>query len=120
LTQYLLIGITLVWFRERAFIFGWAVSHILFAPVFARYMLNEMKLPRSLFWGQLARHAIVAAMLVALVTGCKNFLDPHNLIELVVVGAVNCIVAWALGFAIILTRDERAMFGRFARTMRSG
>jgi O-antigen/teichoic acid export membrane protein len=119
LTQYLLIGITLVWFRERAFIFGWAVSHILFAPVFARHMLGEMKLPGSLFWVQLARHAIVAAMLVVLVAGCKLLFDPHSLIELAIVGAVNCIVAWALGYAIILTRDERAMFGRFARTMRS-
>ena len=117
LVQYLLIAITLAWFRGHAFIFGWAISHVLFAPVFARYMLIAMKLPGSLFWGQLVRHLVVAVILSALVAGCQFFVYPDTLIKLVIVGGISCLVAWGLSFLIILTRDERAMFGRFARTM---
>ncbi|MBH5401206.1 teichoic acid transporter [Bradyrhizobium sp. CNPSo 4010] len=117
LTQYLLIGMTLLWFQERAFIFGWAVSHILFVPVFAHYMLSEMDLRGSLFWRQLVRHAAVAAILAALVVACKYIHYPGNLAELVIFGALGCLAAWSLSFMIILTRDERLMLGRFVRIM---
>lgn len=118
-TQYLLIAMTLFWFRERAFILGWAVSHILFVPVFARYMLSEMDLRSSLFWGQLVRQALVAAVLAALVAAFNFFDYPDSLIELVIVGALGCLAAWGLSFMIILTSDDRAMLGRFVRMVTS-
>ena len=33
--QYLVTGLSLVWLRERAFILGWVVSYVVFAPVIA-------------------------------------------------------------------------------------
>jgi O-antigen/teichoic acid export membrane protein len=115
--QYLITALTLVWLRERAFILGWVVSYIAFAPLIAHHMLSQMEIPRSLFWGQLGRHLLVASMLAALVAVGKMFFDPDSLIALVVVGGLSCMVAWVLSAAIILSRTDRAMFRRFARAM---
>ena len=115
--QYLVTGLGLYWFRERAFILGWVVSYAVFAPVIAHHMLSYMKLPRSLFWEQLARHGLVGAILAALVLVGKMFFDPGGLIALAIVGGLCCVVAWILSGAIILSGSDRAMFGRFARAM---
>lgn len=120
--QYLITGLTLVWFRERAFILGWVLSYIAFAPLVAHHMLSQMKLPRSLFWAQLGRHVLVASLLAGFVFVTKKFFDPGTLISLAVVGGLSCVIAWGLSGAIILSETDRAMFGRFARAMtpRSG
>ena len=116
-TQYLITALTLVWLRERAFILGWVVSYVVFAPVTAHRMLSHMDLPESLFWEQLGKHTLVAAILAVVVTGCKMFIDPGGLTALVIVGGFFCILAWALSGAIVLSGSDRAMFGRFARAM---
>jgi O-antigen/teichoic acid export membrane protein len=115
--QYLITGLTLVWFRERAFILGWVLSYVAFAPPVAHHMLSEMKLPRSLFWAQLGRHVLVASILAGFVFVTKMFFDPGTLISLVIVGGFSCIVAWVLSGAIILSGSDRAMFGRFSRAI---
>lgn len=115
--QYLITGLTLVWLRERAFILGWVVSYIVFAPVTAHRVLSYMNLPNSLFWEQLGKHALVAAILAVVVTVCKTFLDPGGLTALLIIGGFCCIFAWALSGVIILSGRDRAMFGRFARAM---
>jgi O-antigen/teichoic acid export membrane protein len=115
--QYLITALTLVWFRERAFILGWVLSYVVFAPLVADHMLLHMKLPRSLFWQQIGRHLLVGAILTGLVAVTKMFFDPGTLISLVIVGGLSCIVAWALSGAIILTGSDWAMFGRFARAI---
>lgn len=117
LLQYLVTGLTLVWLRERAFILGWVVSYVAFAPVIAHHMLSHMKLPASLFWEQLGKHVLVAVILACLVVISKTFFDPGSLISLMIVGGLSCIVAWALSGAIILSGSDRAMFGRFARAI---
>jgi O-antigen/teichoic acid export membrane protein len=115
--QYLITGLTLVWFRERAFILGWVLSYVAFAPPVAHHMLSAMKLPRSLFWVQLGRHVLVALILAGFVFVTKMFFDPGTLISLVIVGGFSCIVAWVLSGAIILSGRDRAMFGRFSRAI---
>ena len=115
--QYLVTGLGLYWFRERAFILGWVVSYVVFAPVIAHHMLSHMKLPGSLFWGQLARHVLVGSILAGLIVVSKMFFDPGSLIALAMVGGLSCIVAWILSGAIVLSGSDRAMFGRFARAM---
>lgn len=115
--QYLVTGFGLVWFRERAFILGWVVGYVAFAPVIAHHMLSHMKLPRSLFWAQLGRHLLVASILAGLVVVTKMFFDPGTLISLIIVGGLTCIVAWILSGAIILSGSDRAMFGTFARAI---
>ena len=115
--QYLITGLGLVWFRERAFILGWVLSYVAFAPPIAHHVLSHMKLPSSLFWKQLARHVLVGSILACLIIVSKMFFDPASLISLAIVGGLSCIVAWVLSGAIILSRSDRAMFGRFARAM---
>ncbi len=115
--QYLVTVLGLVWFRERAFIFGWAVSYIVFAPVLAHHMLSHLKLPKSLFWDQLGRQVLVASILAGLTIVSKTFVDPGSLMVLAVVGGLSCVVAWLLSGAIVLSGSDRAMFGRFARAM---
>jgi O-antigen/teichoic acid export membrane protein len=115
--QYLVTALTLAWFRDQAFILGWVVSYVVFAPLIAHHVLSYMNLPDSLFWEQLGRHTLVAAILAVVVTGCKMFLDPGGLTALVIVGGISCVVAWGLSAAIILSGSDRAMFGRFARAM---
>jgi hypothetical protein len=85
--------------------------------VIAHHMLSHMKLPRSLFWEQLGRQVLVASILAGLIVASKMFVDPGSLIALAVIGGLNCIVAWVLSGAIILSGSDRAMFGRFARAM---
>jgi O-antigen/teichoic acid export membrane protein len=115
--QYLVTGLGLVWFREQAFILGWVVSYVVFAPVIAHHMLSHMKLPSSLFWEQLGRHVLVGSILAGMVVVSKMFFDPGSLTALAIVGGLSCIVAWLLSGAIILSGSDRAMFGRFARAM---
>jgi O-antigen/teichoic acid export membrane protein len=115
--QYLVTGLGLLWFREQAFILGWVVSYVAFAPVIAHHMLSHMKLPSSLFWEQLGRHVLVGSILAGLVAVSKMFFDPGSLIALALVGGLSCIVAWILSGAIILSGSDRAMFGRFARVI---
>jgi O-antigen/teichoic acid export membrane protein len=115
--QYLVTGLGLFWLRERAFILGWVVSYVVFAPVIAHHMLMHMKLPSSLFWKQLGWHVLVASILAGLVVVGKMFFDPGSLIALAIFGGLYCIVAWLLSGAIILSGSDRAMFGRFARAM---
>lgn len=115
--QYLITALTLVWFREQAFILGWVVAQVAFAPLIAHHMLAQMEIPRSLFWGQLGKHLLVASILAGLVAVLKMFFDPGSLVALAIVGGLGCIIAWALSCAIILSRTDRAMFGRFARAM---
>jgi O-antigen/teichoic acid export membrane protein len=116
-TQYLVTALTLVWLRERAFILGWVISYVVFAPMTARRMLSHMYLPDSLFWEQLGKHTLVGAILAVFATGCKMFLDPGSLPALVIIGGFCCVLAWALSGAIVLSGSDRAMFGRFARAM---
>ena len=115
--QYLVTGLGLVLFRERAFILGWVVSYVVFAPVIAHHMLSHMKLPGSLFWAQLGRHVLVASILAGIVAVSKMYFDPGSLIALAIVGGLSCIVAWVLSGVIILSGTDRAVFGRFARAM---
>jgi O-antigen/teichoic acid export membrane protein len=116
-TQYLVTALALAWFREQAFILGWVVSYIVFAPVTAHRVLSYMNLPSSLFWEQVGKHALVAAILAGVITAGKTFLDPIGLVALVVAGGLSCILALALSSAIILSGSDRAMFGRFAKAM---
>lgn len=116
-TQYLVTALTLVWLRERAFILGWVVSFVVFAPVVAHRMLSFMSLPGSLFWEQVGRQAVVAAILSAAVATYKMYSSPESLAGLVIVGGLGCIAAWALSVALILSSSDRAMFGRFARAI---
>lgn len=115
--QYVVTALALVWFRERAFILGWVVSYVVFTPLVAHRMLSFMSLPSSLFWEQVARQAVVAAILTAAVAAYKMVSSPESLGGLVVVGSVGCIAAWILSVALILSRRDRAMLGRFARTI---
>ena len=115
LTQYLMTVATLIWFRENAFILGWVVSYLVFAPLIAHRMLSFMELPGSLFWEQVRRQAIVAVILVATIGAYKMYSSPESIAGLVVVGGLGCVVAWALSAALILSRKDRAMFGRFTR-----
>lgn len=117
IVQYLVTALTLVLFRERAFILGLVVAQVAFAPLIAYQMLAQMDIPRSLFWGQLGRHLLVASILTGLVAVSKMFFEPGSLVALAIVGGLGCIIAWALSCAIILSRTDRAMFGRFARAM---
>jgi hypothetical protein len=116
-TQYLVTAIFLAWFREKAFILGWVVSYVVFAPLIARQMLQYMGLSSLLFWEQLGRHAIVAGILTAAVAAYKMFSIPTGLMSLMIVGGVSCIVAWALSVTIILSHSDRAMFGKFVNAM---
>jgi O-antigen/teichoic acid export membrane protein len=118
LIQYIVTALTLAWLRERAFILGWVVSYVLFAPLIAHRMLSSMSLPDSLFWQQLGRQLLVAAILAATATGYKMYSTPTTLAALFVVGAVWCIAAWALSISLILSRSDRAMVSKFARAMR--
>jgi O-antigen/teichoic acid export membrane protein len=122
IVQYLVTALTLVWFRERAFILGWVVSFVAFAPLIAHHILSQMELPRSLFWGLLSRQALVASMLAIIVAVGKAYVYPDSLTALALVGGLSCMIAWGLSGAIILSVTDRAMFGRFARAMtpRSG
>ena len=115
--QYLVTALALVWFRERAFILGWVVSYVVFAPVTAHRVLSYMNLPASLFWEQVGKHALVATILAVVITAGKMFLDPGSLVALMIAGGFSCILAWALSGAIILSGSDRAMFGRFAKAM---
>jgi O-antigen/teichoic acid export membrane protein len=117
LTQYLVTALGLFWFRERAFILGWVVSFVVFAPVIARRMLTLMNLPSSLFWEQLGKHVLVASILTILIAASKVFFDPDSWAALVIIGGLSCIVAWVLSGTIIMSGGDRAMFGRFARAM---
>jgi O-antigen/teichoic acid export membrane protein len=116
-TQYLVTALTIAWFRERAFILGWVISYVVFTPVIAYHMLSHMQLPSSLFWEQLAKHVLVALLLVVVVAACKMMFNPDSLIALVIVGGFSSVVAWALSSAIVLSAADRAMFGRFARSI---
>lgn len=113
-TQYVISFVFLFWLRETAFIVGWAISYVLFAPLIARYMLAEIGLPNSLFWQQLAKLAIVALILAIVVLIYKQFSTPTSLISLMVVGGLTSVLAWTLSFGIVLSRGDRAMFGKFA------
>jgi O-antigen/teichoic acid export membrane protein len=116
-TQYAVTAAGLFWFRERAFILGWVVSYVAFAPVIARRMLMFMNLPESLFWEQLGKHVMVASILAIIVVASKTLFDPASLMALMIVGGLSCIIAWALSGAIVMSGGDRAMFGRFARAM---
>jgi O-antigen/teichoic acid export membrane protein len=116
-TQYLVTASTLVWFRENAFILGWVVSYLVFAPLIAHRMLSFMELPGSLFWEQVGRQAMVAAILAAVVVVYKFYSAPSGLAALVIVGTIGCIAAWALSVTLILSQSDRAMVGRVARAI---
>ncbi|MCK1332009.1 MULTISPECIES: teichoic acid transporter [unclassified Bradyrhizobium] len=117
LTQYTITLLTLAWFREHAFIFGWAISHVVFAPLLAYNMLAQIGLPNSLFWGQLSRHLVVGIILSGIVGLCKSVLPLDSLSELVILGSLLCLIALALSGAIVLTSAERMMFGRLGRAL---
>ncbi|UPK02112.1 teichoic acid transporter [Bradyrhizobium sp. 170] len=117
IVQYLVTGLTLFWFRERAFILGWVVSYVALAPFIAHHMLLRMELPRSLFWGVLGRQMLVALMLAIVVAVTKAYFYPGSLVALAIVGGLSCMIAWALSGVIILSGNDRAMFGRFARAI---
>jgi O-antigen/teichoic acid export membrane protein len=117
LVQYLVTAATLVWFSERAFILGWVVSYVVFAPLVAHRMLSFMSLPSSLFWKQVGKQVIVAAILAGVAEAYKMYSSPETLAGLVVVGGFGCIAAWALSMTLILSRSDRAMFGKFARAI---
>jgi O-antigen/teichoic acid export membrane protein len=114
-TQYAVTAITLAWLRERAFILGWVLSHVVFAPLIARGMLSFLSLPKSLFWDHVRRQAIVAAILIVTIGAYKMHSGPQSIAGLVVVGGLACVAAWVLSAALILSPKDRAMFGRFAR-----
>lgn len=117
MVQYVATAITLHWFQERAFILGWVVSYVTLTPVFAHRMLRFMELPSWLLWQHLARQALVAAILAALVLAYKTYVTPQSLAALIIAGATGCVAAWALSLMLILSRSDRAMFGKFARAM---
>jgi O-antigen/teichoic acid export membrane protein len=117
LVQYVVTALALPWLRERAFILGWAVSYVLFAPLFAHRMLVFMSLPKYLFWQQLGRQLVVAAILTGMACAYKLYAAPTTLPILFVVGSAGCVAAWALSLALVLSHEDRAMFGRFARAM---
>ncbi|MGY4462173.1 lipopolysaccharide biosynthesis protein [Bradyrhizobium sp. LB13.1] len=117
LLQYVLTAIGLAWFQERAFVLGWAISAVVFAPLIARHMLSFMELPKSLFWDQVGRQAMVAAIILAAVACFRSYSAPESLPGLALVGGVGCIAAWVLSFKLILSRGDRAMFGTLARAM---
>lgn len=117
LVQYLVTAIAMAWLRERAFILGWLLSYAVFAPLTAHRMLSVMHLPRMLFWQQLGRQVLVAAVLALGTLAYKAYATPHTLSALILVGAIACIAAWALSVALILSQSDRVMFSRFARTM---
>jgi O-antigen/teichoic acid export membrane protein len=116
--QYVITASTIFWFREHAFILGWVISYVLFAPLIARRMLSFMGLPSSLFWEQVGRQAVVALILTIIFAIYKMHWSPHGLLGLMIVGAVGCIAAWVLSATLILSPGDRAMFGLFARTMK--
>jgi O-antigen/teichoic acid export membrane protein len=116
-TQFLVTAIFLGRFREMAFILGWVVSVVVFAPVIAHYMLSYMKLPASLFWEQLARQVAVAVILAAVISICKMFLHFDSLASFVLFGGLSCMLAWALSAAIILSYSDREMLGKFAKAL---
>lgn len=116
-TQYLVTALALAWLQERAFILGWVVSFIVFAPVSAHYVLSHMNLPSSLFWKQLGKHVLVASLLAVVVAAGKMIFTPDDLTSLMIVGGLACILAWILSGAIILSASDRAMLGRFAQAM---
>ncbi|MGV7214031.1 lipopolysaccharide biosynthesis protein [Bradyrhizobium sp. UFLA05-112] len=116
-TQYVITGVLLLLLRERAFVLGWAVSYVVFAPILAHLQLTFMELSPALFWEQVARQIVVALMLCILVLSSKMYWHPDTLTALVVVGSLGCIAAWTLSAALILSPTDRAMFGRFARTV---
>lgn len=117
LAQYVLTALTIAWFRERAFILGWAVSYVVFAPLVAQQMLSFMNLPGSLFWEQVGRQMLVAVILAAAAAAYRMYSSTEGLVGLVVVGGVGCIGAWILSITLILSRRDRAMFGQFARAI---
>ena len=110
-------ALTAAWLRERAFLLGWAISYVLFAPIIAHRMLSFMSLPNLLFWQQLGRHVLVAAILAAMAAGYKMYAAPPSLLALTLVGGLACIAAWALSVGLILSRSDRAMVGKFARAL---
>lgn len=117
LAQYGITLLTLFWMREHAFILGWAISHVVFAPVIAQNMLAHMELPNSLLWNQLWRHLIVGVVISAMAVACQLVGRLDSLAGLVVVGGLLSVVAIALSSAIVLTANERVMFVRFGRTL---
>jgi O-antigen/teichoic acid export membrane protein len=117
LTQYVATVIFLGWFHEMAFILGWAISYLVFAPVIAHYVLSFVELPDSLFWDQLVRHVAVAAILAAVIEPFRAFLSIAGLPSLAIVGALSCLLAWGLSATIILSYQDRLMFGRFAKAI---
>jgi len=116
-TQYLVTALTLAWFREDAFILGWVVSYVMFAPLVAHRMLSFMGLPGSLFWQQVGRQAMVASILAAVAAVYKLYAAPGGLVALMIAGSIGCIAAWMLSVTVILSNSDRAMVGRFARAM---
>lgn len=120
LTQYVIAALTVAWLHERAFILGWTVSYVLFAPLVAQRMLSCMSLPNSLFWQQVGRQMVVAVILAAMVAGYRMYATPTTLPALFIVGSIACITAWALSISVILSRSDRAMVGKFARAMTQG
>lgn len=117
LVQYAVTAVTLHWFHDRAFILGWVVSYVTLTPVLAHRMLRFMSLPRRLFWQHVARQTLVAAILAVLVLVYKTYATPETLPALIVAGGTSCVAAWALSMMVILSRSDRAMFGKFAQAM---
>lgn len=117
LTQYVLTAATLVWFHEQAFILGWVMSSVVFAPLVAHRMLSLMSLPISLFWEQVGRQAGVAALLAAAVLNFKAYYDPESMFALVIAAGIACLLAWVLSAMFILTKQDRAMLARFGRAI---
>jgi O-antigen/teichoic acid export membrane protein len=117
IVQYLVTALAVAWLRERAFILGWVVSYVAFAPLIAHHMLSQMELPRSLFWGMLGKQALVASMLAFVVVTSRMYFDAGSLAALALIGGLSCMVAWTLSGAIILSGSDRAMFGRFVRAI---
>ncbi|HEY9715806.1 MAG TPA: hypothetical protein V6C72_20195, partial [Chroococcales cyanobacterium] len=111
--QYLITFAFVFWLREKAFILGWSISYVVFAPPLARYMLRQMNLSFSLFWQQLARLAVVASLLIVACFVYRLFFLPGNLTSLLVSGALACILAWTLSIGIVLSPNDRALFSRF-------
>ena len=116
--QYLVTLVFLPWFREMAFIAGWVISSVVLSPVIAHYMLRAMGLKESLFWMQLARHVAVAAILAVAIILFKSFVATDGLVRLFLIGSLCCLLAWSLSAVVVLSRSDRAMFGRFARAMK--
>lgn len=117
ITQYVVTAATLPLLREQAFVLGWALSYVILAPFLAHLQLTFMELSRSLFWEQVARQIVVAIVLCILVLSTKVYWRPDTLIALMGVGTLSCLAAWSLSVALILSPTDRAMFGRFARTV---